>query len=329
MSSNSNAENNFFDTIRYNISRGMYFYPDFRLSFFHNFTKQVDGKDTVQSEKNVTRFFQEFLASRKVDSPVDVTVKLFTFKMSGDQKLLLATAFFAPSSEDGTVSCEDINRVRDYVKMTFGTSAQHIFLVAGSAHRFDESCGPATDPTVILCEYIKHDIWSHRLPDFYAGELTRRFLVHILPGKYSTALADIISLHDDLSGNINVASLKRSLVYSAELDDATVIYALDELFMNGKYAVDKNGNILSTADHPQLPDGFRISRRFSRPAGLVRRMYYYWIIISILLPLLVQAVSLGMGIALPWWISGSVSLISLLVAKYSWQAKVRFHYNIK
>jgi len=325
----SGAASNFFDTIRSNIDNGMYFYPDFRMSFFHNFTKKVDSAGVLKSEKDVSGYYREFLADRGVTSSLDTTVKLFTFQISSSSKLLLAAAFFAPQKEGAAVADQDIRQLHNYIKMTAGSSVQHTFLVLGSEFNFDSSCNASTNPAVILCEYVKHDIWTHRIPDFHAGELSRRFLVHIMPGRYAGELKNIISMHDGLSGNINLAYLKRSLVYSGKLDDESIAFALDELFIHKEYAMDRNGNILLCKDHPQLPSGFTVASRFSRPIGIIRRIYYAWNIISLLLPLLVQTTARMMHIELPWLISFGLSGLSLLVARLSWMAKLRFNYNIK
>lgn len=175
------AENNFFDSIRANLSEKTYYYPDMGLPFPQNqrfFAVDVD--QVLNSEEDVSRDFADWVQAHQSQMQCHASVRIFKFTVSKKCRFRLVCAYL-DRTDGSSVTAEDVMQVRNYIEHQYETGNCHYsptklyFYVMGSGSEFDVSCGVSTNPPLALCEYVRHNIWTHKVPKIACGPMTEEF----------------------------------------------------------------------------------------------------------------------------------------------------------
>lgn len=243
----SAIKSNFFSTIRENICKAPYFYPDLCMPFFKSLQiNQVNVENVLSTEENCTDDFKRWLMTENLIVAKDISVVLYWFKIDRRCCWCLTCAFFAVSEGD-TVIEDDIKTLQRYIKISCGCrpDVRHFFFTLGTNTNFSSACNVSSNPTVLLCEYRENNLWTHKVPMFERGQVGDEFLVHIMPGQYKEKIEEIIHGWKIEDGHIREQKLLIRLGFDSDnLDLATVRMALDDIFANGGYAKKKSGEII-------------------------------------------------------------------------------------
>ena len=298
------VKENFFRTQRANISEAGYSLPGIGLSFWqqNGFGAEVDGRifnvNHPCFEKNVDiGKSADFKVYMKNHAPAnDLDAEIIIYRIPIQKKSLehyRVISAFLDHPNQTPVSPSDIKLLLDFVEnvVTKGYIKRppiHRFVIIGTSGTFCKECSAAAaDPTIILCEQLRENIWSFHLPQNKRGICTDDFLSHVIPGEYYKEVEDIVTHWSDNEGQITVKNIKNKLhIKNDALLDSSIERALDKLFYDGEYGVKtyraESGDLIRYVVklHERI-SGSKKTWRFSIPLVSLKRKCRCACIISI------------------------------------------------
>ena len=138
----SAIENNFFSTIKENIQKSPYFYPDLHLPFFKSLQiNQVNVENVLRTEENCTNDFKRWLMAENIAVTKNMSVVLYWFKINSRNCWCLTCAFFA-AQQGEAVTQDDINALQRYIEISCGCrpDTKHFFFTLGTNTKFSSAC---------------------------------------------------------------------------------------------------------------------------------------------------------------------------------------------
>ena len=329
------ARSNFFSSIRENISKAPYFYPDLHMPFFKSLRIVTVNVEKVQAtEEDCSNDLKMWLAAEKITAVKAVSLKLYWFELDSRNVWCFACAFFAVGKGE-VVTEESLGYLQEYIRLTCccRPSVKHLFFTFGTNGSFAPDCNTSANPTVILCQYREKDLWTHKLPVFERGIVGEEFLTHIMPGRYRKKLEEIIHSWSKYSDpQITVERLRDRMGFTEkELDLRSLETALDDIFASGDYARKKNGEIIPFKKWGELPPDAKKCCRYTSPLKKLKWIQFVLLSGTVLFALPAILVNLAKlaKMDLPSWgslISVLAWVLGFIITRI--RLRMKFRYNI-
>lgn len=266
---------NFFSTIKENINKAPYFYPDLHMPFFKSLQiNQVNVENVLRTEENCTDNFKQWLLAENITVSKDVSIVLYWFKLNQRSCWCLTCAFFAAQANEA-ITQDDIKTLQQYIKTSCGCrpDVKHFFFTLGTNTHFSIDCNVSANPTALLCEYKENNLWTHKTPIFERGQIGDEFLAHIMPGRYKQEIEKIIQ-DWPITRHITIDRIREEMGFSpADMDLKTLELTLDDIFSTGEYAKRKKGNDIHIIPYKlwnELPPGAKICKRYTTAVKKIR-----------------------------------------------------------
>ncbi len=289
------VKENFFATQRANLSAVGYALPGIGLTFgqrYFGINSDVDGEIFTAGHRQYRTNVDltqtaDFMAYLKKKAPSnDLVAELVVYRLPVHPRLhyrIISAFLYHPSG--AAVSPADLKLLQSFVEDVLTRSyapnlPKYRFITVGTLGRFDAHCQPrVADPSIILCEQVRENIWQFKLPNNKRGICTNEFLSHILPGDTFPEIQAMVEQWESYDGQITVKNIKAKLEVAPEaLLDETIEQALDKLFDEGDYGVktykaDHGEVVRYVVKHPKTLSGAKKARRFSIPTIDLKKKY--------------------------------------------------------
>lgn len=273
----------FYGTIKKNMSSGIYPCPTFTLSFWQRVYVGMypfASRSMRRAEMNLDNDFQDFLRRRGMDCG-KVFASVFRIGGGGRKSFRLVLAFFEQSSkEQVTVPAVDAlhefidNRYEPARKLEQAPTIQYVYVI-GTNTSFSDDCQATCQIPQCLCTYRSPGVWDLDFSSISWSGRDLLFMRHVVPvdaSQCSQAVMEALC-SKQFDGPITLDMLRSELRLSRSLPDCFLLEWLDLVFQSGKFAKDSSGGI-HCLDNPNVSLGSLVRTR--RYTANSRQIWRSW-----------------------------------------------------